>query len=190
MALRARGDAFACNAITGITETIVMPPEQDLRAELRRYDGGATATLAAMDLRFGTRRGYLDSLVTLAGDPERPVSDGATWMLKSALEAGRQLTPEQTARLLDGLDAIVAWQARLHVCQCAAHLDVPADRTEAHRRWLMPLLSAGRPFLRAWALDALCHLDGTDCAALLERMGEDPAASVRARVRNLRKRMV
>ena len=50
-------------------------------------------------------------------------------------------------------------------------------------------LNAPRPFLRAWALNALCHLQGSgaETAALLIRMEADAAASVRARVRNLRR---
>ncbi|MEQ9813494.1 MAG: hypothetical protein RLO50_12015 [Azospirillaceae bacterium] len=163
-----------------------MSLKNELYAALRQYDGRALTILSEAAARFGQRPGYLGALIDLAPNRVRFVSAGATWMLKAALEGGSRLTPPQTARLLGKLDGITAWQARLHVCQVSCRLDVPEEHQAAFRRWLTPLLAAERPFLRAWALDALCRLDATHCETLLDRMAEDPAASVRARVRNLR----
>jgi GNAT superfamily N-acetyltransferase len=113
------------------------------------------------------------------------VSEAATWILKAELEAGARLDRAMTDGLIAGLDRLEAWQAKLHICQAVSHLDVPETARETLRSWLTPLLDAERPFLRAWALDALCHLPGTRVDALLRHMAEDRSASVRARVRNL-----
>ena len=44
------------------------------------------------------------------------------------------------------------------------------------------------PMLRAWALDAYVRLGGSDSDALIAAAANDPAASVRARARNLVKK--
>lgn len=163
--------------------------KDDLRAALRGYDGRALTILSEALARFRDHDGLLDALVELASDENRLLSVASTWMLKAELDDGRRLTSGQADRLLAGIAGVSAWQAQLHLCQSLARIDVPAPRRDPLRAWLMPLLEAERPFLRAWALDALCRLPGEAKARdrLLDRMGKDPAASVRARVRNLRK---
>jgi hypothetical protein len=162
--------------------------DDELRAVLGGYDGRSPTMLSEAAAWFGGEPGYLDALVALAADGDRPVAEGATWMLKAALEQGRALNAAQTARLMDGLERISAWQAQLHLCQIAGRLGVSVEDAARFRAWLSPLLDAARPFLRAWALDALCRVQaaGPETDGLLERMAGDPAGSVRARVRNLR----
>lgn len=163
--------------------------KDDLREALRAYDGRAPTILSEALARFRDHDGFLDVLVELASDRDRLLSVASTWMLKAELEDGRELTSGQADRLLAGIAGISAWQAQLHLCQSLARIDVPAPRRDLLRAWLMPLLEADRPFLRAWALDAVCRLPGEATASdrLLDRMDKDPAASVRARVRYLRK---
>ena len=79
----------------------------------------------------------------------------------------------------------------MHICQSARFLPVDADQALVLAEWLRPLLTAPKPFVRAWSLDAFLHV----CALLPSHAGEgrmareaalnDPAASVRARARNL-----
>jgi hypothetical protein len=82
---------------------------------------------------------------------------------------------------------VTAWQSQLHICQSISYVTVPADLSPDLERWLRPLLDAPRPFLRAWAVDAMCRVYGASrkVTALLKKMETDDAASVRARVRNL-----
>ncbi len=164
---------------------------EDLRAAIDGYDGRSQSILSEAAARFGTAADYLDALVALAADQDGRVSDGATWMLKAALEDRRKLAAGQVMALVDRLDGLATWQARLHVCQIIGYLDIPIECAARLRDWLAPVLAHDRPFLRAWALDALCRLPDAENhgqrEALLDRMAEDPAASVRARVRRLRK---
>lgn len=97
-------------------------------------------------------------------------------------------TSERIGRTLEQVEA---WDAQLHLCQSARRLRIAPETTASWRVWLLPLLTHKRPFLRAWALDAFCHLAEID-EALAEdaerwraRMADDPAASVRARARKL-----
>lgn len=157
-----------------------------LRDALARFDGKAVSLLGEAEARFGSRPGYRDALVTLAFDRDAAVSGGATWLLKAALEQGAAV---DTPRLVAGLGKESGWAASLHLCQSVRFLDV--EDAEPVVTWLRPLLSHKRPFLRAWALDAMVHVakaapdHAQEAEAALEQAGRDAAASVRARARNL-----
>ncbi|MEM7644862.1 MAG: hypothetical protein AAF366_20440 [Pseudomonadota bacterium] len=159
-----------------------------LEAALLAYDGKTVSILSAVRSAHGADPDILSKLVTLCGHPDRLVSDGATWILKAELEAGRGLDGRQTACLLAALPQLRGWQGRLHLCQIIPALTVTDAQRATLRDWLAPFLDHDRPLLRAWALDALCGVaDGAEIAVLLDRMEQDPAASVRARVRALRR---
>ncbi len=161
----------------------------DLAVAIAAFDGRSTTILTEAAIRYRDDPGYLDALVSLSVHPDRPVSEGATWMFRAVLKDGIRPTREQVARLIESVSAIEAWQAQLHFCQCVAMLDIPEACRPALVAWLRDRLDAHRPFLRAWALDALCNLEGPtdEVRALLARMASDEAASVRARVRALRR---
>ena len=158
-------------------------------AEFAKYDGRSTTILSEISARHRNRAGFLEALIELAGDNDRMISEGVTWILKSELDAGRRLDEDLTARLIAAIDKVTAWQAQLHICQIIAHLEVPERARVPLRQWLIQRLDSDRPFLRAWALDGLCHLPDTPVGAFLDRMADDPSASVRARVRNLRRQL-
>lgn len=164
-----------------------------LRARLGGFDRKSPSTLTEAAITARLAPGYFDALIDLATDSDDAVSSGATWLIRHELEAGRELPRAGIHRLVSGLGRITAWDAQLHLCQSVAMLGPGPDEADLLSDWLVPLLSHDRPFLRAWAADALCHLAGRtksrpiDPDSLLERMGTDPAASVRARIKALRK---
>lgn len=160
-----------------------------LAAAISEYDGRSPGILTEVAHRHRDDPGYVDALVDLSAHAERLICEGATWLLKKALEEGAEPTREQIAALVEALPAIKAWQAQLHLCQSIAMLEVPPACRLRLAAWLRDRIGANRPFLRAWALDALYRIEGpTDqMRSLLDRMATDEAASVRARVRGLRR---
>lgn len=161
-----------------------------LREELAQYDGRNPAILSEVSERHRTRQGFLSELIVLAPDDEAVISEAATWILKAEIEDGQALAPHCVEQLILCLNGVTAWQAQLHICQSIGKIDVPHGLVLDLSQWLETLLVAPRPFLRAWALDALCQLQGSspETNALLAQMETDDAASVRARVRNLRRK--
>lgn len=137
--------------------------------------------------------GYLDALIALSSESDSHVSSGATWLLKSALEQCATLSADQTAALCEALPELSGWQAQLHICQSLRLLSIGPTGAGEVAHWLEPLLAHDRPFLRAWALDALGSLAGDHpqyrarFAKALSDAAQDDAASVRARARNLAK---
>lgn len=156
------------------------------------FDGRALTTLGEIEAACSGHDGYRDHLIALCDDAESPVSSGATWLLKSLLERGGTLTAEETDALCRRLAGLRDWAAQLHVCQSFRYLAIGAPQAEEVARWLSPLLTHERPFLRAWSMDALCSLADQHTAfakaakVAHENAGRDAAASVRARARNIK----
>ncbi|MEL7447354.1 MAG: hypothetical protein AAGK02_16370, partial [Pseudomonadota bacterium] len=82
------------------------------------------------------------------------------------------------------------------VCQSIRYLAIPAGHAQLVARLLAPLLNHRRPFLRAWALDALDWVARVEpglrgqVSAAMDEAERDDAASVRARAKAIRCRKI
>ena len=164
----------------------------DLRRDLLAFDGRDLTALGEIAARHEGHLGYVDGLAALANVGDGHVSHGATWLLKAYLEAGGDVTQSHCRMLISKLDTVRNWASQLHLCQVIRYLRPNAQEAENIVRRLSPRLSRDRPFLGAWSLDALCHI-AADHTAYADRAENalssatrDPAASVRARAKNLR----
>ena len=161
-----------------------------LIAALHDFDGKAITILSEAEVKFGNEPDYLNALIKNMTAPDGHVSSGATWLMKSALEKGRQFTEQQTICVIDGLELLCDWQAQLHICQIAHYLEVPKGKAKAFADWLQGLLDHKKPFLRAWSMHGLVAISKQHSGyvhmarAALENAANDSAASVRARARN------
>lgn len=169
--------------------------EDRLREALNTFDGNNISSLGETEARFWHAPGYAEALISLCQDPEDRFQTGASWLLKSHLEHGGSLHPDQVSDLVDQLGKTTAWAACLHLCQLIRHVDLSPAEAKNLARWAMTLCEHDRPFVRAWALDALCYAAETSPDLLpiardqLAKSDADPKASVKARARNLRKAM-
>ena len=174
---------------------------------MRDYDGRDTKFLQTLADRYGASSDYADGLINCFDAEPTTIADGATWLLLAWLRGGgsgdggsgdgdggdgeNELAAPQIDALLAKLPALTSWAAQLHICQSARLFPIDADQALVLAEWLRPLLAAKKPFVRAWSLDAFLHV----CSLLPSHAGEgrmaleaglnDPAASVRARARNL-----
>lgn len=169
-----------------------MPQDFQLfRGLIAEFDGKSPTVLTEAAVRFRSRPGYHSWLPDLARDPSEAVSSGATWLIKHELEEGWRPTEEWVLSLAGALSGVRVWNASLHICQSVRRLPLPPGSRPAFHAWIVPLLKHQRPFLRAWALDALCCLAqadgayGPDARAALQQSLDDQAASVQARARAL-----
>jgi hypothetical protein len=158
---------------------------------LSEYDGKATTYLGEAEAQCSQQEGYLDALIELLAMREGHVANGASWLIRSALEQELELAEGQVRALIAQLSSIEDWAAQLHICQLVRHLTIPASDAGTLAGWLSKLLEHKRPFLRAWSLDALGALatQHAEYSAIfntaLKVAHEDDAASVRARTRQL-----
>ncbi len=158
-----------------------------LRQALLAYDGKDTDTL----LKVWTESGGNDLmlLAELVSDPR--VSEGASWLLKAALEDHTDVDASLLCALADALPAS-NWVTALHICQIFAVHAPPAECADSTASELLALTEHARPFVRAWSVSAFHALAErtpnlrAQANALVERASADPAASVRARMRHLK----
>ncbi|MBI1393048.1 MAG: hypothetical protein GC152_09940 [Alphaproteobacteria bacterium] len=162
-----------------------------LRASLSAFDRRSPARLTEAEARFGNHPSYFDVLIDCLADEAPAVSAGASWLIRHSLERGAEIDADGTSRLIGKLPQVATWDGALHLLQSMRRLRLaPADIDKA-AAWAMPHLDHERPFVRAWALDALCALAEREprlhanAARRLTAAAKDPAASVRARARRL-----
>lgn len=171
-------------------------PVEDLAeriaAALADFDGKATTIPSEAARRYENHAVYLEALLHLSATGDEPRCGGATWMLKDWLEKGGEVPANLHAQISRLGPELTGWASQLHFCQSIRH--IPFDHTQALQLadWLNGLTDAERPFLRAWSIDALVSLAPAGekvramAAKRLVTAVDDPAASVRARARNLR----
>lgn len=164
---------------------------RDLRRRLEDFDGKAVTILGEIEHAFIDAPSYMQTLLTLVADQTPHIGNGATWLIKSALEKGHGLTASQALDVCGQIPSLTDWMALLHICQSIRFMSIPPDHASSIMAHLRPLTAHKRPFLRAWALDAIVHIaarhpEHAEDARLHLKAGlEDTAASVRARARQL-----
>lgn len=169
-----------------------MAAPADLRLSLSAYDGKSVTILSEIAARHRGDDRFVDDLIALAGDAEELIADASTRLIKMQIDEGETLSPAQTSALVRIMPKIQSWQASLHCCQIVGRLKLSPQQAKTLAPWLKTLLAHERPFLRAWSLDGLCALAGfskdlhKSAETALAKAANDPAASVRARARNIR----
>ena len=162
-----------------------------LRFALSEFDGRALTVLGETAAKFQNQSRFLKNLVVLSSDADEHVSSGATWILKSRFEAGDRLTAQNSRLLFSNIGKIQNWAAQLLICQSAAYFRPDAKSAGQFVQWLTERLDHERPFIRAWSLDALCRMarqypeHAIKAEQALEQAANDPAGSVKARIRNI-----
>lgn len=164
-----------------------------LEQHLLKFDGRAVSLLSETRIACSSLPGYLDDLAALCFDPRKYVSDGATWIIKAELDDGVKLPPDATECIVASLGRIQSWQAALHLCQSVEKLSLSPAQAKRFVDWAKTYANHSRPFVRAWSLHARVVLRhkvpefGQEVRRDLQAAEVDKAASVRARVRQLRK---
>ena len=164
-----------------------------LKAQLEQVDGAHVAALTTIAEQLEADAATLNALCQLALSEERKLQVGATWLLKHYADSGVKLEANSSAQLMKLLARDAHWEARLHILQMLPGLTIaPEQRGEL---WSLLLTQAKdrRKFIRAWALGGLATVanERESCrpeAITRLRGAQDEAASVRARIRQLRRR--
>ena len=143
--------------------------------------------------KHSASRTFLRRLIPCCLSPETEIT--ATWMLKHHIdEHGKPLPQPLADQLFAGCDTMHAWEARLHLLQCMSHIAVPAAHKKPVLRLLERCVRDDNKFVRAWALSAFVAFAAAHpryrnrvCEMIEDAQATDPAASVRARLRTLRR---
>lgn len=165
----------------------------NIREAIRTFDGKHTEPLEAVASALQAQEGCIDELLVLSNSDEAKTQTAATWILKRLHDLPIIFTKSQTQKVLRLLRKVTAWEAKLHLLQILNGLEIPPQNGDRLRKTLDEHIRDENKLVRAWAYNGLFVLGDQiaryrgDVAALLDRAQEDPAASVRARVRQIRK---
>lgn len=162
-----------------------------LSEEIASWDGKSAAALESAFERHSAEEGFVATILAHLSDAE--LQRAATWLLKKHLEVGNSLSVAGCRAVFGGLSVQEHWESKLHILQCLPYLDIPEDGAAGLEQFLDACLESERKFVRAWAYNGFNELalhfpryrekvDG-----MLARATESESASVRARIRNMRK---
>ena len=166
-----------------------------IREELESFDGKHTDVLERMLSRHHPTNLLIEGLVLLVVDQEPNIQTGATWLLKRLAEKHVQFKQAHLIALFGSLSELTHWLSKLHVCQMLPYLMIPKESESSLIWFLERNLYDENKFLRAWSYNgfyelARQHNEYIDYASgQIERGETDKAASVKARIRNIRKAM-
>ena len=163
----------------------------DLTEELGVWDGKSTAALQSIYLRHRADDDFVATTLVLVADAN--LQRAATWMLKRHLELGNPLSARECRSILGSLSVQQDWESKLHLLQCLPYLSIPDEDRVGLEQFLDACVRSDKKFVRAWAYSGYNELalrfpqyrEAVD--GMLSRAGGSEAASVRARIRNLRK---
>lgn len=167
--------------------------ELALSQAIRSWDGKSKAEIKRVhDLLSDADDGYLSLLVTSMA--EAALSDGASWLLKHALENGTDASDlPDIAPALEAAGRSSRWPTQLHILQILPYLDLSGALRPAAQGLVFGTMGSNRAMVRAWAYAgadqlAIDHADlRMRVMQILERAREEEtAASVLARLSHCR----
>ncbi|MDE0138271.1 MAG: hypothetical protein OXM57_07155 [bacterium] len=162
-----------------------------LSEEIASWDGKSSAILQLTYQCHSDEDGFLATVLEHISDVA--LQRAATWLLKRHLEDGNSLSVAACRAVFRGLSVQEHWEAKLHILQCLPYVDIPEDDIVGLEQFLDACLESERKFVRAWAYNGFNELAlrfpryREEVDAMLARAGESESASVRARIRNMRK---
>lgn len=163
----------------------------NLATAIASWDGRSADDIAAVYQKYSGQRGFSKSLLKLLQVEE--LQAGASWLLKAWLEKGGRLSKQDTGSFFHSFYVFQHWSARLHGLQCLPYLDVPDVEEKSLERFLRQQLTHENKFVRAWAYNGFALLSRKnpefrqETELLFEMAMRDEAASVKARIRQIRK---
>ncbi len=160
---------------------------------LRQFDGKHVEPLEVLATKLLTREGCVDELLVLSNSDDIKTQSAATWVLKRLHEQQFPLSKSQTREVLRLLRCVTHWEAKLHLLQMLGGLEIPSRLGGSLRKTLDEHMADDNKLVRAWAYNGLFVLGEqferfrAEVVELLDKAQHDPAASVRVRVRRVRK---
>lgn len=162
-----------------------------LEARLQHFDGKHLDSLARVAETLPLEGSTIDQLFALAERSDPAMRTAITWLLKNLRSRGTNFSAPQVTKVIEQLCAGGPWESRLQLLQMVPNLVIPVACTDELFHSLVPVLTEGNKFVRAWAYAALHALASQhreylrEVVPLLDQGLHDEAASVRARLRQL-----
>ena len=164
-----------------------------IEIEIAAWDGKSADYIAAIFSSHHKQPKFVDTLIKLAEITS--YQKGATWLLKAWLEDGNKLNKNQVKKIYRHLENLEHWEARLHMLQCLPFMPIGEDEKKSVEAYLRTTLTDSNKFVRAWTYNGFYELAKehpefrNETKQFFEMAMKDESASVKARIRNLLKKV-
>ncbi|WP_298862440.1 hypothetical protein [uncultured Gimesia sp.] len=164
-----------------------------LQQEIAVWNGKSVEDLEEIYERHGSETGVGVELVLLLKEPA--LQRGVSWLLKRYLEEGKggALSTDDLNRVFESLSDLEEWESKLHLLQSLPFLTIGKRNVKRVESFLRGCVESENKFVRAWAYNGFYELAlqhpkyQTEVDQILGHAMQDEAASVKARIRNIRK---
>ena len=167
--------------------------KSDLDRDLACWDGKSSSDIQAIYDRHCDAQSFAKNLVSLMTTGVQ--QKGASWMLKCYLEQGGFLDAQDIRAIYASIPRLTDWETRLHTLQSMPYMPIePRDR-ELVEVFVREGLTDENKFIRAWSYNGMYELAGSfpelrkAACQFFEMAMRDESPSVKARIRNLLKKM-
>ena len=161
-----------------------------LEQDVSTWDGKSSDDIKAVYSHHAGDPDFIECVIAMIRRGES--MNGATWLLKHALDLGESLDEDSIHDIYQSLPELTDWQARLHVLQCLPRMPVSAEDRPAVEAFVRNGITDGNKFVRAWSYNGLHELArqypelDEDARIILDIALRDEAPSVVARIRKIR----
>lgn len=162
-----------------------------MQQDLALWDGKSSTDIQNIYHSHNNGRHFVPDIVNLITSGTQ--SKGASWLLKRYLENDGKLTNQQIHQIYKALPIINNWETRLHLLQSIPYLPISNTDKNTVEDFVRDGLTGLNKFVRAWSYHGFYELARTfpefrtEAKQLFELAMNDEAASVKARIRNLKK---
>ncbi len=150
--------------------------KQDILGVYNRHSGDADFICCLLDL-----------------SKHEDCSEGATWLLKHALENGFELNDQQIDGFCGLIEFTLQWQSILHILQILPYITVPAAHKNKMMAFVCQHTEDENKFVRAWAYNGLYELANTypeyreGLSVVFDAAEDTEPPAIKARIRNVKK---
>lgn len=162
-----------------------------LQQEIIDWDEKSSADIGEIFEAHHNEPNFVDALLLAIADVH--TQKGASWLLKAWLESGKALETRQTNHIFNLLNHLEQWESRLHLLQCLEYLPISGHNKKQLEKFLRDNLEHTNKFIRAWTYNGfhLLAINHPEYQEEVDRFFEmalrDEAASVKARIRNIKR---
>ena len=160
--------------------------------DLESEPKATVAWLERIYRREAGRKNFSHDLAEAVASGSPALERGGAWMLRRLVAEKGSLSATDWELVVDGLEGVRSWLARLELCQLlAGHPEMTDAAPEAVAVFLRECAAGTNVFVRAWGVTAFHSLGKRHRAYRAEakrsvaKARKDPAKSVQARLRHL-----
>ncbi len=160
----------------------------ELEAEPRM----TVARLEACYRRHCLRKNFTREVAEAVASGSSALERAGAWLLVRFAREGGGLAPTDWEIVVNGLDGVHAWTARLQLCQLlAAQPELAAAAPGEIADFVRTCADDAKPFVRAWGVTAFYALGRTypalraEAKRVVAKARKDPMKSMQARLRHL-----